>query len=88
MDLNCNAGSFSLSGDSRDWRNAQRRVASNNEPGAPSYSPQAGRGDRGRGDRVRWDRVRELRRQIAAGTYETEAKWVETLARLRQALGG
>jgi len=32
--------------------------------------------------------VRELRRQIAEGTYETEAKWVETLARLRQALAG
>ena len=40
------------------------------------------------GSSVRWDRVRDLRRQIAAGTYETEAKWVETLARLRQALAG
>lgn len=59
-----------------DWNYRNRP---HNEEGAAPYSPQGS---------VRWDRVRELRRQIAAGTYETEAKWVETLARLRQALGG
>ncbi|HBP17009.1 MAG TPA: hypothetical protein DEA08_04320 [Planctomycetes bacterium] len=81
MDLNCNR----LNCNRLNW-DQNRRASSgapssegSNELGAPPYSPQGS---------VRWDRVRELRRQIAAGTYETEAKWVETLARLRQALGG
>jgi negative regulator of flagellin synthesis FlgM len=36
---------------------------------------------------IRWDRVREIRAQIAAGTYETPEKLEIALRRLLQRLG-
>lgn len=83
MDLNCNGANGTRDTNSPgarlDARLDARGTRRWNDEGAPSYSPRAS---------VRWDKVRELRRQIAEGTYETEAKWAETLARLRQSLAG